>query len=384
MILIYIHAIAHYSSFISYKKNFTKKSTSAHSSFHNLKKLTSFKSQMYYLSNANYSKSTAGTRFVILRSLFRTLALTPLNTRGGLSKLMRGARFKSLMYSVRVPRPKSPLNSFFKVDNNVSTIRSLLPKYKGKKKSLSTFLSHKTYSTSRKLTAPSGSVAELRQTIPTRSTFAAALPLKLSIMNPGLAFESKPLYVSYKLSLSSHSAQLKSTLKKVIFSFLKPNQVKKTIMQRRHRISSFRFLSQIKFVDSSSRYLLSNYTKYSLTKYSLAKVTKHSKLNSVIATKSLYYANFAKKYPADVHTHSEVLLSRIRFKPGYQRLWRNSRLTLAESLNVRYTYQQQFTKYISRFNRKLNSYYFSQHDYSLHKVVLYSKLLPDYKTFDYL
>ena len=155
-------------------------------------------------------------------------------------------------------------------------------------------------------------------------------------------------------------------------------------MQRRHRISSFRFLSQIKLVDSSFRFLLSNYVKYSLMKYSLVNTIKHNKLNNVAATKSLHYTNFTKKYPANVHTYSEVLLSRVRFKPGYQRLWRNSRLTLAESLNVRYTYQQQFTKYIARFNRKLNSYYFSQHDYSLHKIVLYSKLLPDHKTFDYL
>jgi hypothetical protein len=78
----------------------------------------------------------------------------------------------------------------------------------------------------------------------------------------------------------------------------------------------------------------------------------------------------------------ELRIQRVKFKPGYQRLWRQFRLAFAESVNYRYIYQQQLTRYLMKFYRKVNTTYFSQNEHELHKVVIYSKLLPDFSTFN--
>jgi hypothetical protein len=53
---------------------------------------------------------------------------------------------------------------------------------------------------------------------------------------------NSPLYISYKFSMKEEKINsLKSNIKKLIFSFLKPNQVRKSFMMRRKKISYFRF-----------------------------------------------------------------------------------------------------------------------------------------------
>jgi hypothetical protein len=77
---------------------------------------------------------------------------------------------------------------------------------------------------------------------------------------------------------------------------------------------------------------------------------------------------------------SELFLPRVKFKPGYQRIWRQSRLAIAESINLKYIYQKQMTKYMTRLSRRVNAYSFSMSESSLDKAILYSRLLPDLKS----
>lgn len=74
-------------------------------------------------------------------------------------------------------------------------------------------------------------------------------------------------------------------------------------------------------------------------------------------------------------------MDRIKLKPGYQRLWRNFRLALAESLNYKYIYQQQLTKYLTKFARKssVKSYYLLENN--LKNILIYSRLIPDLPLF---
>jgi hypothetical protein len=77
---------------------------------------------------------------------------------------------------------------------------------------------------------------------------------------------------------------------------------------------------------------------------------------------------------------SEVKISRIQFKPGYQRLWRRARTALKESLQVKFIYQQKLSRYIVRFFRQTNYYTFSRSEMELQKTIIYSRLLPDVPT----
>lgn len=77
-------------------------------------------------------------------------------------------------------------------------------------------------------------------------------------------------------------------------------------------------------------------------------------------------------------------MERVRFKPGYQRLWRRFRLALAESLAYTYTYQQQLTKYLVKFSRKISQRSYTVKENTLRNVMLYSRLIPDLAVFEVL
>jgi len=79
---------------------------------------------------------------------------------------------------------------------------------------------------------------------------------------------------------------------------------------------------------------------------------------------------------------SEVHITRIRFKPGYQRLWRDARTALKESLHIKFQYQYRLTRYLTRFFRQVSNYTFNYSEMAIDKIVIYSRLLPDHNTFN--
>jgi hypothetical protein len=78
----------------------------------------------------------------------------------------------------------------------------------------------------------------------------------------------------------------------------------------------------------------------------------------------------------------EVFISRIRFKPGYQRIWRLARASLKESLGLKYAYQYRLTRFLTRFSRQTHNYFLNFSEMSIEKTVLYSKLLPNNSVFN--
>ena len=76
----------------------------------------------------------------------------------------------------------------------------------------------------------------------------------------------------------------------------------------------------------------------------------------------------------------DVRFNRIRFKPGYQNIWRSVRSSLKDFIGLKFLYQQQFTKYLARFYNTTNKYSLSFMESSVEKVILYSQLLTDSNT----
>jgi hypothetical protein len=85
------------------------------------------------------------------------------------------------------------------------------------------------------------------------------------------------------------------------------------------------------------------------------------------------------KYPDPEckENYEDIRIPRLRFKPGYQRLWRYYRAALADAIRFKYIYQQQLTKYLLKFYRSVKFYNIMTHEYKAWKIILYSKLLPD-------
>jgi len=212
--------------------------------------------------------------------------------------------------------------------------------------------------------------------------------IRLRNASYSFTLKNSPLYISYKFNIDREKfLPFKAVVKKLIFSFLKPNQIKRSLMLRRQKITYFRFFNRFNKRDMSTKFLLTNYSrvhradKFTVSSSDLSynsRLKYHSYVKPFFS--SLTSSPFMQRFPSYEAFKGEVHVPRVRFKPGYQRLWRQSRRTLAESMRVRYIYQQQFTKYITRFGRKLNNYHFSRDEYTMSTIVLYSRLIPDYNT----
>ena len=195
----------------------------------------------------------------------------------------------------------------------------------------------------------------------------------------------------------------KFLFKKKLFSFLYPNEVRNSLMNRKKRITFYKLVYKLKHrAKNKPRYSLASFNKLLLNQY---KVSLTGEANNTI-TESLFFrktptvmysnlkyqnyltsrdeilypTNFTYRGQDTSFRWSEVKIPRVRFKPGYQRMWRRARTALKESLNLKFIYQKQLTRYLTRFYKGSNNYTFSRAEMSLNRVVMYSRLLPDNPT----
>ena len=176
------------------------------------------------------------------------------------------------------------------------------------------------------------------------------------------------LFLDFKLTvLNFRFNSEKFLIRKLIYSFLKPNEAKKSIMNRRKRIFTTRFYKRV-------------HSSNILSKPLLERRSLRSKLTFKQYLFNQKSGSLARVTSSSSRGQSELFLPRVKFKPGYQRIWRQSRSAIAESINLKYIYQKQMTKYMTRLSRRVNNYSFSMSESSLDKAILYSRLLPDLKT----
>lgn len=200
----------------------------------------------------------------------------------------------------------------------------------------------------------------------------------------------------------------KFLFKKKIFSFLYPNEVRNALMNRKKRITFYKLVYKVKHkIKERPRYSLSSFNKFFLRQYKSTLANDANNLltqdlfstckeglgnlsqqhltlqNYALAQDEIMYSENFKHRGQDLSFRwTEVKIPRVRFRPGYQRMWRRARTALQESLNLKFIYQQQLTRYLVRFYKGSNRYNLSQAEMSLNRVVMYSRLLPDNPTVD--
>ena len=203
---------------------------------------------------------------------------------------------------------------------------------------------------------------------------------------------NKGLYIISKLSWHNEfPVKLKSQFKKKLFSFIYPGQSKKNVLLRRKKqvltrllSNSFRLINSVDRFSYQLYYQLFKVNQYTNEKYKVFNNNKNSNtLSYSMNLRNIYY-NFDYQTKgvdvSDLYIHSEVRIPRVRFKPGYQRIWRQVRTALKVSLNVKFQYQQQLTKYLIKFYHLSSKYLLSYSESTLDKIVVYSHLLPDMST----
>lgn len=178
-------------------------------------------------------------------------------------------------------------------------------------------------------------------------------------------------------------------LKKKMYSFLKTNEHKLHIFNTKKRLVLKQITTRIKaqgFFKKKlffSNRLFFNYFRHTLRNFPKDLTHNTYNNNSFLIEKIFRKTNLVDYGSgSNINSRKEAHIPRVRFKPGYQRLWRHFRLALAEFIDYRYVYQKQLTRFLVKFYRRITKTYISFNESQLHKVVIYSKLVPDHFAFD--
>lgn len=205
--------------------------------------------------------------------------------------------------------------------------------------------------------------------------------------NLGVVF---PFKFSYKLPTSVNLY----ILRKKMYSFLKVNERKMHIFLIKKKLLINKFFTKLKSYGLRRRKIFfSNRIFFSFFKNSLEQ-TKYKfetlrNSNSFSTIDALFKKSNLFRYEGTSGIVSNPLIkkkrikiSRIKFKPGYQRIWRHYRLALAESIDFRYIYQKQLTHFLVKFYRKVSMNHFTFNENRIDKITIYSRLVPDHFTFN--
>lgn len=175
---------------------------------------------------------------------------------------------------------------------------------------------------------------------------------------------TSPLYIQPDL--------VKFKVKKKLFSFIFPNEVKNNFLKLKKSITLYSILYKIgntytkntnlpyvvnSLMDLNVRFfknseIINLFFKNGMSNFFTEKKipTPTKAVNYLNNSKTLnVFESLGKNNLDNSFRNTEIRIPRVRFRPGYQRLWRQARHALKESLNLNFTYQQQLTRYLTKF-----------------------------------
>ena len=200
-------------------------------------------------------------------------------------------------------------------------------------------------------------------------------------------------FKQFFLKSSLKDSLQKFIFKKTIFSFFKLNEVRRNLMNLKKKFFIYNLIFRDKifrrknsgFKPSKLKQIYKNSSYYNFVNYKL-KINSTFENSQYIFTSQTASLNIASKDIFELKgldftlKRPEVKIPRVKFKPGYKRIWRDSRTALKEALRVKFTYQKRLTRYLTRFFKLSNYYAFSASEMSIDKTIVYSRLLPDLLT----
>ena len=210
--------------------------------------------------------------------------------------------------------------------------------------------------------------------------------LNFTFLNLSLFLSSIHAVTNFQIS------QLKFKWRKKINSFIQPNEYKNSIFFRKKKSfinSLFRnqniYNSNYSYTNSILR-LSTLYNKQTNLLYRKLNLSLNKKINTNHS--GFYTRNYGDQSKSLLFNYKlglnnyEARVTRVRFKPGYQNIWRRVRGALKDYLGLKYIYQQQLTKYLSKFYVSSTRYLWGCSEMSIRRIILYSRLLPDQSSLD--
>ena len=198
--------------------------------------------------------------------------------------------------------------------------------------------------------------------------------------------------------LSSFNQQ-RANFKKNMYSFSFKNEFNRYLLRRYSKNKTYKLITNQNFLrkgynmksDSTWFNIYNQALEASTLTFSDSGLNFSTSFNSLLHNyhgKELKLNNYSDKnsyfsYNTDGRVGQKKPLNlnervkRVRFKPGYSRIWRLARLELKNSLNLNFRYQHRLTRYLMRFKRCFNPSYSLSNDMKLINILIRSRLFPD-------
>lgn len=200
------------------------------------------------------------------------------------------------------------------------------------------------------------------------------------------------MFIANKFSIYHHKlydTARQYRLKKIRYSFLPPDKLKRSIMINRQRVLVSRFLRKKKtyeyFRKRQRKFLLRSLSHFFPNYYKLKGKLKvdTQRMSSIFELPTLGNKIYCRNQMLDggtdlVERFGEFFIPRVRFRPGYQRIWRIARHSLKELLNLKYRYQHRLTTHLMYY-RQEHRHRLDALEMSAGRMILSSRLLPDLK-----
>lgn len=353
-------------------------------SIRNTKKKNSIKKFFFFSYRLTYLLKTKFTRKYKFSHYFKPIKLIKRNNRinwklkkTNLLRKIKNSKRLFLITQFRwlklkkvflsVSSPKS--NLFLK--KNLILLKSLFKKH---------FLNKKfNFKTNRKLIKK---ISLKKSKIFKKMYFASKDKIKFLHNKYGFLFINNLSYNFIKNSSNFYS------IKKPMFSFPYKNQLQKYILKRYTRLHSSLSFTNYKRRILRNTFLKENinssinhnytindpfYNSFSL-KTSLMTIYQTNYFNSSNwnnFNKQILYAKTSERESTDLN------LKRVRFKPGYMTIWRESRKCLKTSLNLNFKYQYKLTNYLSKYNKFIKFKTFLINEMSLSNLLIKSRIFTE-------
>ena len=189
-------------------------------------------------------------------------------------------------------------------------------------------------------------------------------------------------YIKLSTKYFYKKSQMKSKIYKNQLSFFYKNDLKRIYLRRPGFVKALLLFSKkrkkpnTKYTNSywsfsTFNQILTNPTSrnpYLLNRFFKKSIAKYRSKGFFIAYNKA--APFKQVYP----------MRRIRFKPGYQRIWRRARASLNFNLKFNFRYQGKLTRKVTFLRRLKNLYAIWHVELSLHKIILNARFVFDHKT----
>ena len=173
-------------------------------------------------------------------------------------------------------------------------------------------------------------------------------------------------------------SRLRAKVRKYKFSFFYLKDIKRFFLKKPNR---FKFLTSALFKPFSQRLRHFSVGVIKTSDNTDTFLNYNSRSNFLVqASKLEAYASREKfKYSKYFNTFNRgrVRIKRIKFKPGYSRIWRNARKALNLTLNLNFRYQYRLTRFLAKVSRIRNNSHIFINELTLLKLLFNSHFVTD-------